>query len=144
MTDDNLIDDIRHLLIELKDVGFNIKISNVSDILSVLIKYDVPDIWLDDYIKWKDDNPGAKSVLVGTGRLADSCRVANRECLGEFSYKYTVKEHTDRLIDHLKFYGYNLHCVYSQKNGMRFSNHGQNVKHICDYPYKLKLEWKKI
>lgn len=136
-----MIEDVKYLLVDLIDIGFNINISNRSNILSVLIKYDVPDGDLGDYEKWLDDNSNAKSVIVGTSRLADSCRVTvNRECLAPFSYN-KVKEHIDRLYEHLKLNGYELHRAHSQRNGMRFSNHNKNVNHICDYPYKLKLEY---
>lgn len=132
--------DIKYLLIDLIDVGFNVNVTNMGNSISVLIKYDVPDGDLDAYNEWLDNNSNAKNSLIGNSRLVDSY---NRECLGSFSYKYKVKEHTDRLNDHMELNGYKLHCAYSQRNGMRFSKHGQNINHICDYPYKLKLEWRK-
>ena len=136
--------EIKDILIDLIDLGFNINVSNRGDILSVLIKYDVPDGDYQEYEEWLSSNSKAKNVIVSKTRLTDSCRVLNnRECLGNFSYKYKVKPHTDRLDDHLKINGYDLYCVHSQKNGMRFANHGQNFNHICDYPYKLKFDYKK-
>jgi len=138
-------EEVWYLLIDLIDVGFNINISNTGDILSILIKYDVPDGDLDAYNEWLNNNNNAKSTVIGNSRLTDSCRVTiNRECLAPFSYKYKVKEHTDRLYEHLKLHGYELHCAHSQRNGMRFSNHNKNINHICDYPYKVKLEYKAL
>jgi len=136
--------DIKYLLIDLIDVGFNVNVTNMGSSISVLIKYDVPDGDLDAYNEWLDNNSNAKNSLIGNDRLVDSCKVTiNRECLGPFSYKYNVKEHTDRLNEHMELNGYKLYCAYSQRNGMRFSNHGQNINHICKYPYKLKLEGRK-
>lgn len=126
----DLISNIKDILVELKDLGFSVKVHYYYDEIRISIYYTVSG---DSY----DHNSIAKSIVIGQVMdLSNGIHYAN------FNYNHLIKGEMERVFDYLKSEGYKLHKCISGKNGMGEKDHGINLNHIKPYPYIVKFVFK--